>query len=159
MARIAERLPPHGADVVSFHIQAHCDNFLETIDRSLECRVEWERFAVSRGNHTTVVRPHPISVAFPEAVEASPNASPDRDREATRRGLGIDGGFLGVGVDRVDYSKGLSNRLYAFERLLTTHVPLRRRVRMLQIAVPSRCGIKAYDAIQSELSVLSQGEC
>ena len=53
-----------GADLVGFHIQAHCNNFLETVDRALESRIEWERFAVKRHGHTTLVRPFPISVDF-----------------------------------------------------------------------------------------------
>src|SRR5262249_51496813 len=56
-----------GADLVSFHIQSHCNNFLETVDRVLESQIDWERFAVNRGGHLTVVRPYPISVAFPES--------------------------------------------------------------------------------------------
>ena len=60
-----------GADLVGFHIQAHCNNFLETVDHSIQCRIEWDRFAVNRNNHFTIVRPHPISVAMPEWTEES----------------------------------------------------------------------------------------
>jgi len=80
-----------GADIVSFHIQAHCRNFLETVDRFLECRIEWERFAVHRGHHSTSVRAHPISVALPDTT-AEPRdavAAPDWDRTAIRRELGV----------------------------------------------------------------------
>src|SRR5437667_5410992 len=56
-----------GADLIGFHIQSHCNNFLNTIDRTLESRIEWERFAVNRGGHFTMVRPFPISVDFKEA--------------------------------------------------------------------------------------------
>ena len=62
-----------GADLVSFHIQAHCNNFLETVDQAIECRIDWERFAVNRNNHFTIVRPHPISVALPESHDLFPN--------------------------------------------------------------------------------------
>src|ERR1700726_1188618 len=55
-----------GADLIGFHIQSHCNNFLETIDRTLESRIEWERFAVNKGGHFTLVRPFPISVDFKE---------------------------------------------------------------------------------------------
>ena len=55
-----------GADLIGFHIQSHCNNFLETIDRALESRIEWERYAVNRGGHITSVRPFPISVDFKE---------------------------------------------------------------------------------------------
>jgi len=55
-----------GADLIGFHIQTHCNNFLETVDRALEALTEWDRFAVNRQGHVTRVRPYPISVAFPE---------------------------------------------------------------------------------------------
>src|SRR5207237_5132443 len=55
-----------GADLVGFHVQSHCNNFLETVDRALESRIEWERFAVNREGHLTMVRPFPISVSFTE---------------------------------------------------------------------------------------------
>jgi alpha,alpha-trehalose-phosphate synthase [UDP-forming] len=140
-----------GADVVSFHIQAHCDNFLETIDRSLECRVEWERFAITRGNHCTIVRPHPISVAMPEAVEAAPSAAADLEREATRRRFGVDGGFLGVGVDRIDYTKGIIERFRAIECFLEKHPAYHERFTFLQIGAPSRTRIKRYQDLQVEV--------
>src|SRR5579871_3533160 len=57
-----------GADLIGFHIQAHCNNFLETVDRTLECRIEWDHFSIRRENHFTAVRPYPISVVLPESA-------------------------------------------------------------------------------------------
>ncbi len=106
-----------GADLIGFHIQAHCNNFLETVEQSLECRIEWDRFAVNRNNHFTVVRPHPISVAFPEWTAESGAAAQDlRSRAAILSELGPETLFLGVGVDRVDYTKGLIERFRGIER-------------------------------------------
>lgn len=141
-----------GADVVSFHIQAYCDNFLETIDQAIECRIEWERFAVNRGNHSTLVRPHPISVAFPDAFENRTGApSPDRDRAATRQRLGVDTGFLGVGVDRVDYTKGIVERFKAIEWLLEKHQHYRERFTFLQVGAPSRIQVTRYRDLLAEV--------
>src|ERR1700722_13259843 len=70
-----------GADLIGFHIQAHCNNFLESVDHSIECRIEWDRFTVNRNNHITMVRPHPISVVFPEhtsEARQSPGYVPSR---------------------------------------------------------------------------------
>ncbi len=53
-----------GADLIGFHIQSHCNNFLETVDRVVESRVDWEHFSALRQDHRTMVRPFPISVAF-----------------------------------------------------------------------------------------------
>ena len=58
-----------GADLIGFHIQAHCTNFLQTVDRTVESRIDWEQFSVQRLEHRTMVRPFPISVDFPDAAE------------------------------------------------------------------------------------------
>ena len=121
-----------GADLVGFHTQAHCDNFLETLDRSLECRIEWERFAVNRRQHVTLVRPHPISVAFPSR-RGSADAlalSSVTNQAAVQRRFGVEGGFLGVGVDRVDYTKGILERFRGVERFLEMHPDLSRSVHL-----------------------------
>ena len=141
-----------GADIVSFHIQAHCSNFLETIDRTLECRIERERFAVNRRNHLTVVRPHPISVAFPEPLEEPQHTgSPDQDREATRRAFGVDGLLLGVGVDRVDYTKGIIERFLGIECLLEKYPTYCEHFTFVQIGAPSRIEIKRYEDLLIEV--------
>jgi len=95
-----------GADLIGFHTQYYCNNFLETVDRALEARIDWEHFAVTRGEHTTYVKPFPISVA-PEFVDDPPRVS----RAELLRRLGITAEFLGVGVERIDYTKGLPERL------------------------------------------------
>src|SRR5712692_9346039 len=81
-----------GADLVGFHVQSHCNNFLETVDRALESRIEWERFAVNREGHLTIVRPFPISVGFtetpqPPAPEAADSA--EQERAALLKELGV----------------------------------------------------------------------
>ena len=91
-----------GADMIGFHTQFHCNNFLETVDRVVEARIDWEHFSVARGQHVTLVKPFPISVA-PRFVDEPPATS----RAALLQELGIDVEFLGVGVERIDYTKGL----------------------------------------------------
>ncbi len=109
-----------GADLVGFHTQAHCNNFLETVDAALESRIEWERFAVKRRDHVTLVRPFPISVDFRESQsETGANVpSPYELRASLLKKLGIQASFLGVGVDRVDYTKGIVERFRGIERFL-----------------------------------------
>src|SRR5580698_8469639 len=105
-----------GADLIGFHIQAHCNNFLETVNRALESRIEWERFAVKRHGQTTLVRPFPISVDFRESqVEAASSDSPYVRRTALLKNLGIEASFMGVGVDRIDYTKGIIERFRGVE--------------------------------------------
>src|ERR1035438_10526134 len=95
-----------GADLIGFHIQAHCLNFLGTVDRSLESRVELERSAVNRRGHLTFVHPFPISIPFPHAANAEDAAArdPQADRAALLKEAGVEAEFIGVGVDRVDYT-------------------------------------------------------
>src|ERR1700674_2723260 len=106
-----------GADLVGFHTQAHCNNFLETVDQALESLIEWERFAVKRNEHMTFVRPFPISVDVRESqIEAGAVSSPYELRAKLLKNLGISANFLGIGVDRVDYTKGLLERFRGIER-------------------------------------------
>jgi len=134
-----------GADLIGFQIQAHCDNFLETVDAALESRIEWERFAVKRSGHVTFVRPFPISVDFHEAQRgAGTNASPYVLRAELLNKLAIKANFLGVGVDRVDYTKGLLERLRGVERFLEKYPAYLGKFTFVQIGAPSRTEIQRY---------------
>jgi trehalose 6-phosphate synthase len=135
-----------GADLIGFHTQYHCNNFLETVDRALEARIDSEHFAVVRGDHITSVKPYPISVA-PEFVEDPPLVS----REALLHTLGISAEFIGVGVERIDYTKGLRERFIALGRFFDRHPAYRGRVVFVQLAAPSRGRIPRYQELQDEI--------
>ena len=135
-----------GADLVGFHTQYYCNNFLETAERALEARVEWEQFAVTRGQRTTLVKPFPISVA-PEFVANPPRVT----REAVLRGIGISCEFLGVGVERLDYTKGLPERIRAVGRFFERCPEYRERLVVVQLAAPSRSSIARYQEIDAEV--------
>src|SRR5437667_12196270 len=135
-----------GADLIGFHTQYHCNNFLETVDRALEARIDWERFAVTRGEHETHVKPFPISVA-PEFVDEPPRVS----RAELLRRLGITAEFVGVGVERIDYTKGIPERLRALRYFFETYPEYRERLVFVQLAAPSRTTIKRYQDIQHEV--------
>ncbi len=115
-----------GADLIGFQIQSHCNNFLQTVDRVVESRVDWEHFAVSRQNHRTIVRPFPISVDLTddESVESDDSSINYLQRSALKQGLGIETAFVGIGVDRVDYTKGIPERFQAIERFLEKYPAL-----------------------------------
>jgi trehalose 6-phosphate synthase len=142
-----------GADLIGFHIQTHCNNFLETVDRALEALTEWDRFAVNRQGHVTRVRPYPISVAFPE----NPLAFNEMDNSGTERAalcaeLGIQASLFGVGVDRVDYTKGILERFRAIERFLELNPTYQQRFTFIQIGAPSRTDIERYKNFLDEVS-------
>ncbi|HMF89674.1 MAG TPA: trehalose-6-phosphate synthase [Candidatus Angelobacter sp.] len=140
-----------GADMIGFHIQSHCDNFLETANRALECRVEWEHFAVNRETHTTMVRPFPISVAATEDTRATDFRSANAAREALFKELGVEALYLGVGVDRVDYTKGILERFLAIERFLDRYPRYQGKFSFVQIGAPSRTHIKRYHDFLAEV--------
>jgi trehalose-6-phosphate synthase len=141
-----------GADLIGFQIQAHCDNFLETVDAALESRIEWERFAVKRSGHMTFVRPFPISVDFVESQRGSASeASPYVLRADLLSKLAIKANFLGVGVDRVDYTKGLLERLRGVERFLEKYPAYNGKFTFVQIGAPSRTEIQRYHDFSQEL--------
>jgi trehalose-6-phosphate synthase len=140
-----------GADLIGFHTQFHCNNFLETVERSLESRVEWERFSVRRNGHTTSVRPLPISVACGRATDADASASSARLRAELVPDLGVDATSLGVGVDRVDYTKGIIERFQGLERCFERFPAYRGRFTFAQIAAPSRTDISRYADLLREV--------
>jgi trehalose 6-phosphate synthase len=146
-----------GADLIGFHIQSHCDNFLETVNRALESRVEWERFAVNREGHLTVVRPFPISVApAEEPLRLTDSRSASIEREALFKELGVEALYMGVGVDRVDYTKGILERFLGIERFLDRYPGYREKFTFVQIGAPSRTHIRRYHEFLAEVEAESE---
>jgi trehalose 6-phosphate synthase len=135
-----------GADLIGFHTQYYCNNFLDTVERAIEARIDWERFSVTRGEHTTYVKPFPISVA-PDFVDDPVRIS----RPELLRRLGIQAEFIGVGVERIDYTKGLPERIRALRFFFETYPEYRERLVFVQLAAPSRGMIDRYQEIQREV--------
>ena len=140
-----------GADLIGFHIQAHCNNFLETVDRALESRIDREHFAANRRGHLTIVRPFPISVAFNGNGHTSGEDPSLGERTALYRELGGRPAFIGLGVDRIDYTKGIPERLRGVECLLERHPEYREKFTFIQIGAPSRTRIKRYQDLGMEV--------
>jgi trehalose 6-phosphate synthase len=141
-----------GADLIGFHIPLHCNNFLATVDRVVEARTDREHMTVRRLGHVSTVRPYPVSVAFegvPQAVAESDDGEHARQerafaRKELLREFGVRAESLAVGVDRLDYTKGIVERLLAIEQLLEEHPWYWERLTMVQIAAPSRTRIPSY---------------
>src|SRR3979490_995662 len=140
-----------GADLIGFHIQSHCNNFLQTTDRVVESRIDWERFSVQRRDHLTSVLPFPISVDFPDPPAETPAEPAYLERSGLLKGLGGAAGFLGVGVDRLDYTKGILERFLAIERFLEKYPRYQGQFSFIQIGAPSRTHIKRYHDLQAEI--------
>ncbi|MBI3293028.1 MAG: trehalose-6-phosphate synthase, partial [Elusimicrobia bacterium] len=139
-----------GADLIGFHIQFHCNNFLDTADRLLESRIDWEQFAVNRAGHKTVVKPFPIGIATGNPNSTNGTAQAAARQEVLRR-LGHPVKWLGVGVDRIDYTKGISERFRAIEHFLEKHPEFKEQFTFVELAAPSRTIIKRYNDLGDEL--------
>ena len=135
-----------GADVIGFHTQYHCNNFLETCNRYLEARIDWENFSVTMENHTTFVR------AFPIGIDTTPVRSiTEQEREQLKAHYGIKAEWVAVGVDRMDYTKGLLERVEAVERFLEKNPKYVGKFTFVQMGSPSRSNIAAYRTMVDEL--------
>ncbi len=141
-----------GADLVGFHIQFHCNNFLETVDRFLESKINWDQFTVERQGGVTAVKPFPISVAFPALKSgAESEVTPEAARAMVMNRIGGSLKYLGVGVDRIDYTKGIIERFKAVERFLEKYPEYIGEFTFVELGAPSRTHIKRYHDLMAEV--------
>ncbi len=141
-----------GADLIGFHIQFHCNNFLDTVDRLLESRIDWEQFAINRAGHSTWVKPFPISIAAPEMPAGPEGRIPlGNPKDSLLKELGLNVQWIGVGVDRIDYTKGITERFRAIERFLEKYPDFQGKFLFIQLGAPSRTVIKRYHDLGAEL--------
>lgn len=143
-----------GNDLLGFHIRHHCQNFLDTVDRGIEAMVDRERWQITRGGHVTTVRPFPISMDFAavEALAAGPKVA--EAMEKWRRRLRLSDRLLGAGIERLDYTKGIPDRLRALQLLLDSHPELAGQLLFFQVAAPSRRHLPEYQAVEDEIDAL-----
>lgn len=144
-----------GADLVGFHTQYHCNNFLETVNNALESRVIWESYSVKIGNQFTLVKPFPISIAFTlKDYEQSSNEKPQPSELLKQHGITTLS--FGVGVDRIDYTKGLIEKFLAIERFFEKYPDYQGQFTFVQIGAPSRSLLKTYsdtiNAVDAEVN-------
>jgi trehalose 6-phosphate synthase len=133
-----------GSSILGFHTQFHCNNFLDTVDRFVEARVDRESFTVSCRGQTTAVHRYPISIEWPPAALAQAPAIADA-RRIVRDRLGMPRNHaLGVGIERLDYTKGVLERFNAVRRLLELDPRWIGKFTFVQIAAPTRGTIDDY---------------
>jgi trehalose 6-phosphate synthase len=144
-----------GSSILGFHTQQHCNNFLDSVDRYLETRIDQEHRAVVMQGHRTLVRPYPISLEWPVRwVEDAPSI--EECRAQVWHDLGLKpNALLGVGVDRLDYTKGIEERLLAVEMLLERYPEYRGRFTFAQLAAPSRTKIDRYRQLNESVEHLA----
>lgn len=145
-----------GNDIMGFHIQYHCNNFMDTVDRGIEAKVDYEQFQIFRGGRPTHVRAFPISVDFRQIGKDAASGPVEERRLNFIKELGDEvlRTRVFVGADRIDYTKGIPERIRGFDLLLKNHPELREKVTLLQLAAPSRTHIEEYRDINDKLDDL-----
>ncbi|MBP6900730.1 MAG: trehalose-6-phosphate synthase [Burkholderiaceae bacterium] len=139
-----------GSTILGFHTRFHCKNFIETVDRCLEARIEHEHSTISFQDKETLIESYPISIAWPEQAAPPGEAAASRQRVIARLGLPADV-CLAVGIDRFDYTKGILERLNATERLLEKYPQWIGRFVMVQVAAPTRSALDEYRSFQERI--------
>ncbi|MCG2740441.1 MAG: trehalose-6-phosphate synthase [Syntrophaceae bacterium] len=139
-------------DLIGFHVQNNCNNFLDTANRLMESRVDTEKFSVVRSGRETLIRAFPISIDG--SVFGTPTESVLKQKEKIREELKLDGKIVAVSVERIDYTKGIVERLLAIDRFLEKYPEFKTRFVFIQIAAPSRTHIKRYHDLTGEIDEL-----
>jgi trehalose 6-phosphate synthase len=145
-----------GSSILGFHTQFHCNNFFDTVDRFLEARVDRETFTISYGGEQTEVRRYPISIEWPPSAMAHQKPVEECRRVVRERFSMAPELRLGIGIDRLDYTKGILERFMAVERLFELEPHWIGRFAFVQVAAPSRSSIDEYQNFEVRVRALAE---
>ena len=144
-----------GSSILGFHTRFHCSNFIKTVDHSLETRIDWDSSTISYGGKLTAVNHYPISIEWPSRTSSGqPSVSECRAQICANYGL-PSSHRIGVGVERLDYTKGILERFLAVERLLELQPEWIGTFSFLQLAAPSRSKIDEYQHLAQQVTALA----
>jgi alpha,alpha-trehalose-phosphate synthase [UDP-forming] len=141
-------------DLLGFHIRYHCNNFMDTVARCLEARIDSERYEISYNNHKTAIHPFPISVDFAEISRDAMKEDVAKEIDGLKNRFGLHDVAIGVGIERYDYTKGVPDRLRAIDRLLEKYPQYQGKLVFIQAGVTSRIHIEAYQNLNKEIESL-----
>lgn len=146
-----------GSTILGFHTRFHCKNFIETVDRYLEARIEHEHSTISFQGASTFVESYPISIEWPTQSETRHWLPVAQCRRSVFERLHIPPGQrLAVGIDRFDYTKGILERVHAVERMLEKYPEWVGRFTLVQVAAPSRGELEEYRAFRERITQVSE---
>jgi trehalose 6-phosphate synthase len=145
-----------GNDLMGFHVQSFCDNFMETVEKLTDAKVDRSRAAVTYHGKTTLVQPFPISVDFENISREAGVAAVEQEIDKLKRELNLDGKFVGIGMDRIDYTKGIPQRLQALDKLLEDNPEYREKVIFIQAGMPSRTQIDSYKNLMQQIDEMAE---
>jgi trehalose-6-phosphate synthase len=146
-----------GSTILGFHTRFHCKNFIETVDRFLEARIEHEHSTISFHDKETLVESYPISIEWPTPAAMATWRPVAECRHRVSARLDLPGNAcIAVGVDRFDYTKGILERLHAVERLLEKRPEWIGRFVFVQVAAPTRSSLEEYRVFQERIERVTQ---
>lgn len=145
-----------GSSILGFHTRFHCSNFISTVDRSLETKIDWDSSVISYQHKLTAVNHYPISIAWPDQLPLTLSSESEckthirsiHDLSRAHR--------VGIGVERLDYTKGIIERFLAVERLLELQPEWIGTFSFIQIAAPSRSKIEEYQQLEQHVIALAE---
>ncbi len=144
-----------GSSILGFHTRFHCSNFIKTVDRSLETRIDWDSSTISYGGKLTAVNHYPISIEWPSRMFLGQPSVPEC-RTQIRAKYGLSASHqVGIGVERLDYTKGILERFLAVERLLELQPEWIGKLSFLQLAAPSRSKIDEYQHLGQQVTAFA----
>lgn len=141
-------------DLLGFHIRYHCDNFMDVIDREVESKIDRERFSVTKGDHTTLVRPYPISVDFEGINKKASSPEVKALSEEFKEEYELSGKKVLLSIDRIDYTKGIPERLKAIDRFLDKYPEYCGKFVFLQMGQMTRIFLSKYKELNDRINAL-----
>jgi len=143
-----------GCDMIGFHINRYCQNFMECVESELGASIDWDKNTIFYEGRDTRLLPLPISIDFTMFEEMTRKNTVTANLRDIRKKLKLDGKYVGVGVDRLDYSKGITERIRAIRLFFKKYPAYRERFTFIQIAVPSRTKIQEYSELKDSIEKL-----
>ncbi len=144
-----------GSHIMGFHTRFHCNNFIDTVDRYLEARIDRETSTISHGGKLTAITNYPISIEWTPRWLKDPRSVLECRSEIRRQNHLAPESFVGIGIDRLDYTKGILERFMSVEHLLEQHPEWIGRFTFVQIAAPSRSSIEEYKNFEVRVRALA----
>jgi len=145
-----------GNDLLGFHVPSFCSNFLETSEHILSAKVDRERFTAAYRGKSTLVQPFPISVDFEQLSQEAETEAVEQEIDKFRHELALEGKYVGVGMDRLDYTKGIPERLKALDKLLEDFPSYRGKLVVIQAGMSSRTQIESYQDVNQRIDDLTK---
>jgi len=141
-------------DIIGFHIRYYCNNFLDAVDQTLEAKTDRDTYSVSYKGSTTLVKPFPISIDFKSTSDTANTPEIDLEVIRIKHKFKLADKIVGVGVERIDYTKGIPERLKAIDLFLEKYPAYQKKFVFLQLGAPSRTHINTYEQINDEIDSL-----